>query len=61
MSNVIELRSDPLETISRAMDRVVLDGAAHVTLIVTYPNGQQVMLKSTNQEADSFLDASGFQ
>ena len=61
MSNVIELRKDAMETIQHEMDRVVLGGASHVALVVTYPGGQQIVLKATSPEAVSFSQASGFQ
>lgn len=61
MSNVVELHGDALDSIKRTLDRLVREGASHVALVVTYPGGQQVVLRSSNLEDASYQKVAGFQ
>lgn len=54
MSDSIEFSDDAIGVAQRCIDGLVAEGAEHATLIVTYKNGQQVMLKSSSQQSDFF-------
>ena len=59
--NVVAITQDKTETMQRILDRLVSDGAAHAALIVTYPDGEQVVLRSVSQPLDvSLPKVSGF-
>lgn len=58
VANVVELRGDALEQLQKSIDRVVHEGAAHVTVVVTYAGGHQIVLNPTS--APDHLKAVGF-
>lgn len=45
----IPIREDQTQTMQRILDRLVAEGAAHAALIVTYPDGGQVVMRSSVQ------------
>lgn len=54
MSDSVEFSDDAIDVAQRCIDGLVAKGAVHATLIVTYKDGQQVMLKSSSQQSDFF-------
>lgn len=61
MSKTAKIRQDQTETMKRVLDRMVAEGALHAALVVTYPGGKQVIMRSTEKQPASSLPlASGF-
>lgn len=60
MAFVHELHRNPLDMLQRSLDRLVRDGAAHAAVVVTYPGGRQIVLKSTSAEAAVLQQAANF-
>lgn len=59
--NVVAITKDQTDTMQRILDRLVAEGAAHAALIVTYPDGEQVVLRAVcDQQTTAFQKASGF-
>lgn len=48
MSESREVCGDAMDAAHRSMAQLVLNGAAHVTMVVTYDDGQQVVLRSSS-------------
>jgi hypothetical protein len=58
--NVVAITKDQTETMKRILDRFVSEGAAHAALIVTYPDGEQVVLRSVcDQQTTAFRKVAG--
>lgn len=47
---LVEIKHDPVASMQSLLDRLVLEGAAAAAIIVTYPGGRQVKLRSVSAE-----------
>ncbi len=59
VSNIVELHGDAMEQIQKSIDRAIREGAAHATVVITYPGGQQVIISPSVRESDA-LKVVGF-
>ena len=61
MASVTNLRDDPLVVIKQSLDRIVQSDAAHAAVVITYRDGQQVVLRAVSPGGVDLLKAEGFQ
>ena len=58
---IVQIKKDHTNTLQRIIDRLVAEGAAHATLVITYPDGRQAVLRASQSNEVFPLLASGFQ
>jgi len=57
---IVHIKKDQTNTLQRIIDRLIAEGAAHATLVITYPDGRQDVLRSSQSSASLPLQASVF-